>query len=238
MRRPIKTRKDLEIASNHFLRRNSGYPLGATLTELDYLRGWKDEFSGDAFHEQYTPASAGVGTSVTLVNSAHGGWTRLNAGLANGNSAMLVLGNTLAPFYYMLDADNGYCIISRLRLHATTNIQAGVVTFEWTNQYRIFCGLRTDIHANNWIIRCLNAAGNSFTNTGVLADTNWHTHIMKVGPTTTGHRVDYFLDGGLIGTHTTNIYNGLLHPVLWCINRGGSGTDRIADFDNLIVFPR
>jgi len=199
-------------------------------------RGWRDDFLGDSLHEQYDTA-LNNGT-VALVGGKHGGWVRCTAGVGNGDYGVLILGSVGAPEYYTLDIDYGWEQTWRMELDSVTNINAGALAFEWTNQYRIFCGLRTDIHATNWIIRCINAAGNSFTDTGVAADTDPHVHWMVAYPTLTGHRVDYFLDGALIGSHTTNIYNGFLHPMLWCVNRGGSGTDRIAEFDYWDVIPK
>ena len=235
MRLPSTDRGAVDTLRNHIL--SKFLPGIGAWGELALLRAWKDDFLGCALHEQYTTGSAGGGINPALVNGKHGGWVRTNAGILNAGSSMVILGVGGAPFYYTLDADNGWSMIWRMELGQVANIDAGALAFEWTNQYTIFCGLRTDIHAANWIIRCVNAAGNSFTNTGVAADTNPHEHALEVSPTPTGHQVKYSLDGTLIGTHATNIYNGLLHPVLWCVNRGGSGTDRTADFDFWAVVP-
>jgi len=217
MRRPIKTRKDLEIASDHFLRRNPGYPIGVTLTELDYLRGHLDDFFGDQLLDEYTTVVVGAGSSVSLV-PGHGGWVWLRAGPANGRSAKLWLGDA-TDLWPTLDADYGYVIAVRMVINRTTNIQATIMVGNAASTRYIAYGIRTDMVANNWMIRTVDGVGGSNLDTGVATDTDPHWHVANVYPITGGRQIDYFLDGAPIGSKTTNMPNELLTPNLYCQNR-------------------
>ena len=84
------------------------------------LRGWRDDFLGDSLHEQYTPVSAGAGSSGALQDNAHGGIYRLTSGPAAGRYHYLWLGNAVDGFD-TLDADYGWVQIVRMAVSATTN---------------------------------------------------------------------------------------------------------------------
>jgi len=92
------------------------------------LRGWRDDFLGDALHEQYTAVSNGAGSAGALQNNAHGGVYRLTAGAGVGFSHVLWLGDA-ADGFATLDADYGWTMITRMSINAATNIRAdfGVV---------------------------------------------------------------------------------------------------------------
>lgn len=233
MRRPIKTRKDLEIASDHFLRRNSGYPLGVTLAELDYLRGWKDDFFGDAIDARYASSIVGVGSGLSLVDGAHGGWLRLTAGPAAARYAYLWLGDAIGG-QDTLDADEGWIQISRMKLSHTTNFLAMFGVYNAALAHYIQAGYSSAVGAN-WLLRGSDGAPWNNAST-VAADTDWHWHVLNVYPITGGRRVDYYLDGSLIASQTANVPATVLTPILISYSLGAAA--RSMDVDYWAVIPR
>lgn len=230
------TRANLEAASNHFLRRVNPI-VGAPLGEIDLLRGHRDDFFGDLLRDEYTPQTVGGGSLVTLQDAAHGGWVRLTADTADGNSAALYLGSAAGGFD-SLDADDGWVMFWRMRANQLTNIQATAGVYSVGGNDFLYAGFRSDISAANWMIRCV--AGGVATNidTGVAADTGWHWHTLFVRAITGGRQVDYWVDGAPIGTNTVNVSGVIMEPVLFCVNRGGAAPARTADFDMWRPTPR
>lgn len=238
MKRPIVSKDSLDLQSNHFLRRSPDYPLGASFGELDYLRGWKDDFLGDALHEQYTTSIVGANSIVaTLWDNAHGGWANLQSGDGNARYSRLWLGDA-ADGYDTLDADEGFVLIARMRINAigAGNFNAIMGTSDAAFTRVIEVGINIWQHAANWMIFCVDAGGNSTTNTGVAFDSDWHVHIAEVGPTATGRQVDYWLDGSLIGSQTTNIDTSPRTGVIQSYS--GGAVIRNMDVDYWIVIPR
>jgi len=233
MRRPIKTRKDLDIASNHFLRRNPGYPLGVTLTELDYLRGHNDDFFGDQIADEYSTTLVG-GSTVALTTPAHGGVCLLTSGPAAANYANLRLGGG----YNTLDADEGWLMITRMRVSHTTDIAGDFGAFDgniWNDV--ILVGINTAFIAANWIIVTRTGGGGwNAVNSGVAADTDWHWHAASVYPIAGGRQVDYYLDGALIASTTVSVPTVVLEPVVR-VNLGAAAT-RYNYLDVWDVIPR
>src|SRR4030042_640258 len=84
----------LNAGSNRFLSRLVPM-LGISLSEMDYLRGWKDDFLGDAIADQYDVTDVvGAGSGIDLWDGLHGGQVRLGAGAAAGRYAALWLGTS------------------------------------------------------------------------------------------------------------------------------------------------
>lgn len=227
MRRPIKTRKDLEIASNHFLRRNPGYAIGVTLTELDYLRGWKDDFFGGSLHEQYSIA-ANLGGFGAFSDGAHGGVYRLFTGAANGSYFFLYLGGG----FETLDPDEGWVMGTRMKISSTASLYGdfGAIGPAWNNT--ILAGIDTGLVANNWYIQSRRAGVRTFIDTGVAADTGWHWHWLEVRT----NLIKYFLDGNLIATKTDNVPTISLQPIVKCGSYAAA--EKRLDLDTWIVIPR
>jgi len=202
MRRPIKTRKDLDIASNHFLRRNPGYPLGVTLTELDYLRGSNDDFFGDAIDAKYSTTFAGAGT-ITPQNNMHGGVIKLLTGaLVNDYSAL-----RLAQNYNTLQAQtgSGWIMLVRAKVNETTNrtYRFGAGDFGVWNNY-ITPTVDTALANPNWYLRTRTGGGAlNDVDSGVAADTNWHWHALEVRQDYAAH----YLDGDRINQTVIAIPN-------------------------------
>jgi len=212
---------------------------GPSLGEMAMFgRGWQDDFLGDLLRDEYDAQTAGGASTVALVGGEHGGVVRCTADTADGNYGIIILGN-LAGGYDSLDVDSGWVIAWKMRANQLTNIQATAGVYEWAATDFTYAGLRTDIFANNWMIRST-ADGIAFTNldTGVAADTDWHWHSLAaydvVGTTTIG----YWVDGALLGEITTNISGNPMEATMFCVNRGGAASARTTDFDYWTVKPR
>jgi len=236
MRRPIKTRKDLEIASDHFLRRRTGYPLGGTLTELDYLRGWKDDFFGDLLQDQYAVAQIGGG-SVTLVNNSHGGWAQILAAAGAANYTRLWLGNA-ADGFATLDADYGWTMLVRMALESVVSVSVTIGSMNSTLNDFIFCGFDSSALGGRWNISVRTGGGAvAQVDSGIASDAATHMHRIDVYPITGGRQVDYYLDGNRIAFSThASIPPAVLTPLIRVYNRGAATRSAYPDY--WAVIPR
>lgn len=235
MRRPIVAKQSLDLQSNHFLRRSPGYPLGISLSELDYLRGWRDDFFGDSLHPQYSTV-ANLGGTGALQDPAHAGIYRLNSAAAVGSSFGLYLGGG----YDTLDADRGWVQFVRCRIRATTDILAifaAVLTAGAANFIQP-C-IDTGVNAN-WRFRIRTGGGAvTHVDSGVAADTDWHWHAIPAYPPSAGNRqVDHYLDGRLINSYavTANIPGAVMEPFNHC--QSLAVVTKQLDIDTWILIPR
>lgn len=223
MRRPIVAKDSLDLQSDHFLRRSPGYPLGISLSELDYMRGWRDDFLGHSLDVRYTSMVGGAGSTISLRNQV-GGVVRVQSGGAATRYAVLELGD-FAGGYEPCDADQGWVQIAYAKLDEITDIYAGLYAHNFGGLEIVFTGVRTDVVANNWIIRTHDGVAFAHTDTGVPTDTDYHLHVQHVYPTDVpGYQIDYWLDGGIIGSQTTRIPTVQLAPALLCYTIAGAAT--------------
>lgn len=238
MKQPVKTRRDIEAGSNHFLRRvcpQIGVPLG----EIDYLRGHKDDFFGDFLRDEYDTEITGAGSIVaTLVNGAHGGWVNLHAGAGAGRRSILWLGDQVRG-YATLGADEGWTQIIRMKCSAVTDATLifGVFDQDGLAQDLIVVGYLTPNSATNWVIVTRTGGGAvNVEDSGVAADTDWHWHALNVFPITGGRQVDYFLDGARIATTITDVPAQIITPLIRA--QAGVAATRELDVDFWAVIPR
>lgn len=237
MKRPIVSKKSLDLQSNHFLRRSPGYPLGISLGELDYLRGWKDDFFGGALHEQYTTDFAGANSIIaTLWNAAHGGWVNLQSGDGAGRYSNLWLGDA-ANGKATLDADEGWVQIVRMVISHTTNIAATFGATNSTFNDFILAGMNTTAVAANWMLQTRTGGGAINTvDSGVAADTDWHYHALEVYPDAGARRVDYWLDADKIATTLVSVPIFWITPIVRCYSTAAA--IRVNTLDYWAVIPR
>ena len=208
------------------------FPLGAlgpVLTLEDILRGWKDEFFGDVLADQYDIALNNG--SITLVDGRHGGAVRVQADASAGNWARLWLG-TAAGNHDTLDADYGWVQIAIVNTMYQND--AGIFVFgasDSTTDDYITVGARS----GNWTIRC--RAGGVYSSTvGGAVDTSYHVHAAEVYPTDGGHQVDYWVDGVLVASHTTDIPTAVITPFLYVYTP--DAVIRYMECDYWAVMPR
>ncbi len=185
------------------------------------LRGRRDDFMGKSIDIKYTQMINGAGSTISLRNQV-GGVIRMQAGGGATRSALLELGDG-AGGYEPLDADIGWRQIAYCKLDEITDIYAGLYAHNFGGLEIVFTGLRTDIVANNWIIRAHDGVAFAHTDTGVVADTNYHWHEQSVypDPVTGGHQIDYLLDGALIGSQTVRVPTVQMAPGLLCYTVAG-----------------
>lgn len=225
MRLPGTDREAIDRLKNHFI--SKMIPGVGTWGELDVLRGWKDDFLGKAFHEQYTVDPIGAGSSIALVDSAHGGWARLTSGPDAGDQAFLWLDMKT------LDTDEGFIQICRGRISHSTSVffNPGAAWVAATNDYcEVLCN--TD-WTNNWMIASDNGTGAvTWVDSGVPIDTGWHWHclIASVG------RLEHWLDGSLINVKTDKVPTVVMTPFIRCRRR--AAVVRWADVDYWGVIPK
>lgn len=232
MRRPIVAKQSLDLQSNHYLRRSPGYPLGISLGELDYLRGWKDDFFGDALADQYTVAVNAGG--VILRDTYHGGHIRIRANAGIGNWARLWLGDAVGG-YDTLDADEGWVQIARARFYDDTNCTMLFGATDVTiNNDSIWAG---NI-AGTWQLRCTSGGVTTTVNSGIAVDVNnQHWHVIDAYPTDAGRQVDYYLDGTPIASCTTNVPTVFITPI-WYVLNNDAGDLKQVGLDYWAVIPR
>jgi len=206
----------------------------------DTTRGRNDDFFGKALApDQYTPVSNGAGSGGTLAYATHGlprGVYRLTAGAGVGFYHLLWLGDA-ANTYPTLDADDGWVMTARMSISATTSMFGMVGARDAAYSNAIDCGLKTDSIADNWIIRTRTAAGAiNIVDSGVAADTNPHSHALRVYPIAGGLRqVDYSLDQLVIATTTVAVPTAALTPYI--IGYAIAAASRYVDLDHWAIMP-
>lgn len=203
--------------------------LGIEIGYLEMMRGFKDDFLGDALHEQYTPVSVGAGSGGALQNNFHGGAYRLTAGATNGFYHQLWLGNAVDGFA-TLDADLGWIQIARFALSHTTTITGDFGAIDAASNNIILAGLNTTWSANWSLITRIGGGGVNVVDTGVAPDTNPHEHVLNVYPDAGARRVDYWLDGDKIATTTVSVPTAVITPIARCWALAAAARDNDLDF--------
>jgi hypothetical protein len=198
------------------------------------LRGWQDDFFGDQLKDEYTPQATGAGSSVALVDGAHGGWVRLISGPVGGRSGRLWLGDA-ADGFDTLDADEGWTQIVRMKLNDVSDQTTVFGTGNAGNNRYIRAGLRTASSAN-WMVQTNDGVA-TVTASSVAADTNWHIHRLEVYPITGGGRqVDYFVDGVELLSKTTNVPTDIISPFVLIVSVIAASEQ--VDVDSWKVLPK
>lgn len=214
------TSPDLRDAgSNSFLHRHVQV-LGISLGEMDYLRGWKDDFLGDQLADQYTSATNGVGSFVALLDAVHGGAATLTSGAGVGSYAQLWLGDA-ADNYDSLNANSGWAMAVYMSLSASTNITAYLGTSNAGINRYILAGADTAV-GGNWYLWCRDGAlpaGLTTVDSTIAIDTDYHWHVIEANST---DEVNYYLDGAPIATCTTNIPGTTRTPLVECYSPADS----------------
>lgn len=195
------------------------------------LRGWRDDFQGDALHEQYS-THVNNGTVGFSVGGQHGGVLELSVNAIADSWADMFLG-TRADNYLTLDADSGWTMIWRMKVSSVAgNLRARAGARDDAANNYIAAGLWQDF-GNNWIV--VNRSGGGVVNTAassIAADTDWHVHRIDA----TSGRVDYFLDGDLLVTTTVSVPIAVLTP--WISTYVNAAVARIAYYDYWNTIPR
>ena len=225
----------LRAGDNRFLSRFVP-SLGISLSEMDYLRGWKDDFFGDVIADQYSTTVAG-GASVNYpgtAGGAHGGDIRLSTPAAAGAEATLYLG-TQADTYRTLATANGWVLICKMRVSSVAgNLNAYFGVRDNANNNIIGAGLfQAGLGSNNWAILTRSGggaiAGNAST---IVADTNYHVLCLVATP----GRLDLYVDGGYAVTRTVNVPAGVLTPQISIYVNAAIARNMFADY--WITIPR
>lgn len=196
------------------------------ITDYDWLRGKKCDFLGDAIPAEFTSDLSGG--DISLIDGEHGGIARLRSGNVNTNYARLWLGDAVGG-YDTIRPQDGVVLIARLHCSEITNCDMTFGLWDIVGGNYLWIGLRTTV-GNQWIVRCFDG-GASQTASGILADTDWHTHAVEISR----DLVNYWLDGTLIVTHTTNVPNAtFMTPFAWACTRENAHKNLRVDFWGVI----
>ena len=195
--------------------------LGLSLGEMDYLRGWKDDFHGHTIDpSRYAFDTAGVGSLSFRVNHLGfepSGWMRGTSGPGAGRYSRVWLGNAIDT-RPSLDADFGWAMAVRWRIDVvgSSAMRFGAGNVGGTRE--IVAGYNSGLGAN-WIVTCTDGGGASTTAaaTGPAIDTSYW-----MGLNVTDTEVNLTLNGALIVTHTTNIPGDLLTPEIFVVSNAGN----------------
>lgn len=195
---------------------------GVVLTVADLMRGWKDDFLGDSLHEQYTNViNLGV---IDLRDAEHGGAVRLRAWAGVGSWVRLWLGDA-AGGYDTLDADEGWIQIARVRHfdNASCTMVFGACD-STTSVDRIWAGNIS----GTWRLRCTSAGATTTIDSGIAVDTTaYHWHVLKVFPIIGGRQADYYLDGDLIASCTTDVPTVFITPIWYVYNNDAADAKEV-----------
>jgi hypothetical protein len=191
--------------------------LGPSLGEIDYLRGWRDDFLGDSLAGQYTTTISGAG-DVTLMDDIHGGVCRIRGTTAVGNYALFWLGNN-ADGYSTLGADPGWVQLWYGYIGSTADIRHRMGAKDVANNNLIWFGANTVV-GGNWILQVRSGGGAWETyDSGIPIDTGCHWFAMEAYPTT-NRKVDVYMDGNLIAyVDSANVPATIVTPFIFCETR-------------------
>lgn len=174
---------------------------------------WSDHFLGEAFRDEYDK-DLSTGSTIQLMDAAHGGVLEFKAGAGQWRRAILWLGDA-AGNYDTLDADEGWMMRARFKLDVITNILARMGARDASQNNAIYVGATINTGPNWYVQTRTGGGGWNNVASDVAVDTEWHEHEMSVYPTDApGHQVDYWLDGTVIASTTVDVPTAVLTPML------------------------
>lgn len=172
------------------------------------LRGWRDDFLGDAVHEQYT-LLVNAGGAGALMDNVHGGFYQLSVPNAAGAYARLFLGDGAAGFSTIgMAAGQATIMIGKVGLDTLGTAQGVMGALEAGTNNLCYCGYVSSLSANWLIYSRDNAGGASWTASTIAVDTNFHWLRFEINPTI----LRLYVDSVLVCTHTTNLPINYLEP--------------------------
>ena len=184
---------------------------GPSLSAEEIIRGWKDDFHGDHIDDRYLATVSGAGSvAAALKDGIHSGAIRMISGAATNRYSRLWLGNE-ADTRDTLNADPGWIMLCRMRVQLGTSVYAYLGARIAVGSDAILCGASTGVSAY-WVITTRKASG-SWTNVAsdTLVSTGWYNHAIWVH----SGRVDYYIDGVLIGTSGSEVPVINLTPLVY-----------------------
>ena len=204
---------------------------GPSLGEVALFRGFKDDFLGDLLDDRYEQRTeAAARSSLVLQDGAHGGVLRLLTGNVAADYARIMLGDqTYATDN--LDPDDGFELIGYWKLSATTSILGDMFVNAPVNEH-IHVTADTD-QGGNWYLRTFDGVGvDTFTDSGVAIDTDWHWHRLLVESQYAAH----YLDGALINYTAVEIPTIPMTANMRCLARANAS--KYVDLDFCAVIAR
>jgi hypothetical protein len=184
-----------------------------------------DDFDGGNWDQRWWRTGGGPGYSFFTMDTITTGIAGVLRGIVSSTATRTsyIDQNTVKGFSLNSAAD-----IARLDL--TWRVQLVLVTYlSFTMSFYIDATHFVDIQLDtavgvNWLIRSYNGASNTTTNTGVApAAATWYK--LRITGLKDGSGFDFFADGVLLGTITTNIPTGEAGIQILVTRRtGGTGT--------------
>jgi hypothetical protein len=202
---------------NNIVAAHIGIPLFPPLETVNFF----DHFVGKTLLSSWATEVSGGG-NVAIID-AQGGQVRIRAGGTAGYWAELHLrdSNWITPSHNPV-------IRTRAKTSSTSDMTTTIGLWEDGGVGELWFG-RTG--TENWKTKTTNANGSTVTDTGVVADTKWHLFNLVI--TTT--KVDFYIDGLLKATHTTNIPQAMMNTTWWSRNDSGGTKDLFLDYINFAM---
>ena len=221
----------LSAGGNHFLSRTVP-SLGISLSEMDYLRAWRDDFLGNTLDaNRYATAINGVGSVafVTTPGTVPAGWIQGSAGAGAGRYSRLWLGDAVDGLP-SLDADAGWAMIVRWQ---TNNLTNAVIAF---GAYDLgagrYCLAQYDSAVGaNWLITSRDGAASTTAAAFGPAINTTYWMAMEVE----ADHARLCVNGVEAVDKITNIPHEILTPMIYVFSRGNATTLSVDLWD---VIPR
>jgi hypothetical protein len=193
------------------LTRLEAVPQRRLLTDYPWLRGWKDDFLGDQFCDQYDVSDkVGAGSSIYLIDGIHGGMTNIYSGNVANNYQSLWLG-AAGGTNDTISADPGFLMIGNYAHFPLTNLRTRFGTCNAAGNRRILLQADTSV-SGNFILVTQDAGGTTTVDSGVPLNAAWNWWALEAEPTV----VNLWLEGVIIATSTTHIPTDVLTPTVRC----------------------
>jgi hypothetical protein len=210
---------------------------GPTLTLSDLLRGWRDDYLGDALDARYTEDSYASGAGA-LWDDAPGGWLRLATSTTIYSQYKLWLGTQTGTISNVGSTTAEYVILLRAKLNDGSDVQFmfGAQDSSTGNDF-VLAGVATPYESTKWIIRSRVGGGTPTVEASDVAfDTDWHDLALRAWYNGSGRQADFWVDGELVASKTTDMTDATMTPNFFLQTRTSAAITAYVDF--FAVIPR
>ncbi len=172
-----------------------------------------DNISGDSLNERWTTGNFTGGTPVfTMIDGIDEGF-EIDSGSSSANKGGFIAFNGIRQYDNTLVA-----LIASMKFMDTTVILANVgLQGDSPNFTKDRLESRLDTNtSSNILLLTKDASTSSSVDSGLAADTNWHTHDLKLDSIA----AKQWIDGTFKGIKTTNLPTTALEPTFFVVQRG------------------
>jgi len=171
-----------------------------------------DDFEGYRIDNRiWKTSTSGPGSSVAIPSGNYiGGQLRIRSGSSNGRSCDLYLGGRR-----QLAVSSGFEFETRVKCSDLTNSYTELGLAYWSNDDYVMLSRSA---SGNWQAIAKDGGTDTTVDTGVSADSNWHTYRIEA----VSGQVKFYIDDTLVATITTNIPSNSLEVAFYQETTGGS----------------